>query len=152
MARWYAILAFIFIVQTSFGQNSRYLALEITEIIRSGNPRISIGHVISDHWSIEARSSFHFSPVKPDQAGTAATKSTMMELSLRHWRYGCYKYMYLSLGVLTGFRKETDMKLGLGYSVPVWKNIGLDIGYGFRVIEAINNGSGEITIELFYTF
>ena len=155
MTRWYVLIALICICQASYAQNSWCAGIEITEIARSGNPRIRIGHALSDHWSAEARSSFHISRARPAEEKMADIRSTVCELSFIHWTRECYKGMHLSLGVSTGFRKDTDIRLGLGCCLPVWKNIGLDIGYDFKLFEAIKTKeiqSEELTIELLYTF
>ena len=150
MTRWHAFIAFICITQAAFGQNRGCLGIEITEAFRSRNARIRVGYAISEQWSAEAISSFHiYNHQKNVEHETSA------ELAFRHWVRECYKGAYLSFGVFSGFRKETDMRFSLGYSVPIWKSIGIDIGYGFRLIGTIKRKapeSGEITLEIHYIF
>ena len=49
------------------------------------------------------------------------------------------KLRYFSFGAWTGFSRGTDMKFSLGYSLPIWKGLGTDIGYGFKVIDTIKH-------------
>ena len=47
------------------------------------------------------------------------------------------------------------MKFSFGYSLPIWKSIGMDIGYGFKVSETIKRkdlASGEISMVIHYIF
>ena len=116
MARWKILIAALCIVQTSYGQNHGCIAAEMTEIIRNANARIRIGYAFSSDWTAEARSSF-------------PAKGSRVELSVRHWPKGCYSGTYISSGITSTFRKDTDMLLGIGYCLPLWKRLGLDIGY-----------------------
>lgn len=151
MTRWQAFLAIFFIVQAASGQNRTCLGVEITETVRNGNTKIRTGYAISQQWSAEAVSSFHIcTPGKKKE-----DRNTSMELSFRHWCRECYKGSYMSFGIRSGFREETDMTFGLGYSISVWKGIGMDIGYGFKVLDVIRCktlASGKITMEIHYIF
>jgi hypothetical protein len=47
------------------------------------------------------------------------------------------------------------MNLRIGYSLPVWKGFGMDVGFGFKVLDVIRRKtieSGEITMEIHYIF
>ena len=151
MTRWQAFIAFFCIVQTAIGQNRCCLGIEITEAVRSGNARIRAGYSISRQWSAEAVSSFHiYTPGKntEDRYPTA-------EISFRHWVRECYEGNYISFGICSEFREKTDMNLRIGYSLPGWKGFGMDVGFGFKVLDVIRRKtieSGEITMEIHYIF
>lgn len=155
MTRWHALIAFICIAQVSYGQNQGCLGIEITEFVRNRDARIRVGYALSEQWSAEAISSFHIYGYNINAEDTAIEQGASAELSFRHWIRECYNGTYLSFGVLTAFRKETDMKISLGYSLPIWRCLGIDIGYGLKIIETIKHKvhtSGEITLEIHYIF
>lgn len=151
MTRWQAFTLFFCIVQAAFGQNPACLGIEITEAVRNADARIRIGYALSQQWSAEASSSFHLCAPKKE----AADKAPSMELSVRHWTRECYKGSYLCLGLVCGFRRITDVKLGLGYSMPICRCIGIDLGYGIEAIDTIRQKapvSGKITLDIHYIF
>ena len=155
MTRWQAFIALICITQASFGQNHGSVGIEITEAFRNGNVRIRIGYAFTELWSAEAMTSFSINTPDSDQDGDIFNYSSTLELDFRHWIHESYKGTYFSFGVMSGFKKENDMKFRLGYSLPIWKGFGLDIGYGFMVLETIRQrkpAHEEITFELFYKF
>ncbi len=155
MTRWHAIIAFIWIAHVSYGQDQGCLGIEITEFVRNRDARIRVGHGISEQWSAEAISSFHIYNNRCNAEDTDTEHGISAELSFRHWARECYKGTYLSFGVFTAFRKETDMKFSLGYSLPIWKCFGIDVGYGLKIIDTIRHKvptSGEITLEIHYIF
>lgn len=142
MTQWKVLIAALCIAHASYGQSHGCIALEMTEIIRSTNARIRVGYAFSSEWSAEARASFPAS-------------DSRLELSVRHWPKGCYNGTYISTGIISKFRKDPDMTLSLGYCIPVWKGIGVDIGYCFRVIDTVRKDvpdTQELTIELYYIF
>lgn len=151
MTRWQAFIAIFCIVQTASGQNRGCLGIEITEPFRRGNAKITLDFTLSQQWSAEAVSSFHICTAGKGMEDMAPSA----ELYFRHWVRECYKGNYLSFGVCSGFRRKTDMKFCLGYALPIWKCIGVDIGYGFKVLDTIKQktpASGEITMEIHYIF
>ncbi len=155
MTRWHAFIAFICITQASSGQNHCCLGIELTEAARSRNARIRVGYAISEQWSAEAVSSFHIYNYLKNGEDAVKEHRTSAELTFRHWVRECYKGTYLSLGLFCGFRRETDMRFSLGYSLPIWECLGIDIGYGFRFIDTIRQKaprSGELTLEIHYIF
>ena len=155
MRRWHVIIAFFLIAQTASGQNHGCLGIEITEFIRIRNARLRVSYAISEQWSAEATSSFHIYSLWNNLEETAADRGTCAEVAFRHWSQKCYKGVYFSFGAWTGFSRGTDMKFSLGYSLPIWKGLGTDIGYGFKVIDTIKHktpSSGEITLEIHYIF
>lgn len=151
MTHWQVLTAFLCLYSASFGQNRGCLGIEITEIIRSGNAGIQISHAISEKWSSDAVASFHI--YTPTNKSTES--KTYVELSFRHWVRECYEGAYLSFGVFSGFKQKTDIKLKFGYSFPAWKCIGMDIGYGFSLIDSIRqktSASGKLSITINYRF
>lgn len=151
MTRWHALIALIYIAPAAFGQNSGCLGFEITEVIRNSDAKIRIGYSISGQWSAEAVSSFHIRV----QENNSVDKAPSMELSFRYWPHECYKGTYLSMGPVCGFKSDTDLKLGLGYSIPICKCIGIDLGYGIKIIDTIRQKtatSGKITLDIHYLF
>lgn len=151
MTRWQVFITFLCITHTAFGQDHGCLGIEITEFLRSGDTKIRIGFPISQQWSAEAISSFHIYPPGKE----TGVSGPSVELFLRHWVRQCYDGIYLSFGICSGFRTETDMKFSFGYSLPIWKSIGMDIGYGFKVSETIKRkdlASGEISMVIHYIF
>lgn len=151
MTRWRAFIIFFCIVQTTYGQNQGCLGVEITEVLKSGNAKIRIGYCISQQWSAEAISSFHICRLEKN----LKERGSSIELSFRHWNRECYKGSYLSFSICSGFRKTTDMKFSLGYTLPIYKGIGMDIGYGVSMLEAIRQktlGSGEFSMDIHYIF
>lgn len=155
MTRWQALIAFLCITQASAGQNSGCIGLEITEAVRSGNARIRIAYGLSDQWSAEVLSSFHIKSTRSENEKTSGIHNGYVDLSFRHWCRKFSKGPYFSLGIFSGVRQRTDMKFCLGYAIPIWKGIGMDIGYGFKVLDTIRQNSaasGEITLEIHYCF
>lgn len=151
MSRWKTLAAALFITHASMAQNQGCIAAEITEAYRSGYARIRTGYSFTPGWSAEVRSSFHIFRTE----GVADKRRSAFELSFRHWQKECYNGSHISLGITTGFRDKTDMTLGIGYCLPVWRGIGIDIGYGIRVLETIrlkSPGAEELTIEICYIF
>ena len=77
------------------------------------------------------------------------------EFFFRHWAKECYKGGYISLGMAGGFRQSADMKIGIGFSIPIYRGLGIDIGYGIRMLHTIKAKElyiKDITLELHYAF
>lgn len=155
MARWHAIIAFICLSQALFGQNHGCVGIEITEAVRNRNARIRVGYAFSEQWSAEAISSFHLYHHTSNGENGSQGSGTAAELAFRHWVRECWRGAYLSFGIFAGFKKETDMKISLGYSLPILKSLGVDVGYSFKIIDTIRQKtptSGELTLEIQYIF
>jgi hypothetical protein len=155
MTRWHAIIAFICLSQASFGQNHGCVGIEITEAVRNRNARIRVGYAFSEQWSAEAISSFHLYHHSSNGEDGFQERGTAAELAFRHWVKECWRGAYLSFGIFSGFRTETDMKFSIGYSLPILESIGVDVGYGFKFTSTIRQKtpiSGELTLEIHYIF
>lgn len=155
MTRWQILTALLCITQAALAQNQGCMGIEITEAFRNGNARIKVGYAISGQWSAEARSAFHICRIPHGQEDTAVSNAPSMELLIRYWPHKCYSGTYISFSTISIFRKSTDIMLNIGYSIPVFKNTCLDIGYGIKLFDSIINKSsrsGAMTLEIYYTF
>ena len=153
MTRLKAFITALFIAQLSFCQDRMSIGWNIAEAARNGNADIRTGYAFSGHWSAEAHSSFRlFNPT--DGAGISDRKRLSgYGMAFRYWPGRCFEGASLAFGAAVGFRLQPDMTLNAGYSLTVWKCIGIDIGYTIMVFDSIRNDlSDEMSIEICIRF
>lgn len=155
MTKWKAIIILTCLCTAAFGQNSGRIGADIAQTASNGNLRIIISRAFAPHWSSEASASFRMINDLAQDTFFSEEGVPEWEIAFRYWPEKCHKGFSISIGIVQGFRQDTDMKIGAAYSIPVMKGIDISIGYGIRALDTIRNikpQASDISIEIYYRF
>ena len=76
----------------------------------------------------------------PESHGLRKNFSTLC-VHLDYWPQKTYRGPHIFLGGLLRDRTGPDILIGLGYCIPVWKGLGIDLKYQIGIIETYNTDS-----------
>ena len=155
MERWKALIIFFCLSAAAYGQDSARVGLDMAETAGNGNIRIIISHTFAPQWSAGGSASFRIMNDITSYMDFPEDGLSEWEFFFRHWAKECNKGGYISLGMAGGFRQSADMKIGIGFSIPIYRGLGIDIGYGIRMLHTIKAKElyiKDITLELHYAF
>lgn len=155
MERWKALIIFLCLCAAAYGQDSARIGLDMAETVGNGNIRIVISHTFAPQWSAGGSASFRIINDIASYMDFPEAGLSEWEISFRHWAKECYKGGYISLGMTGGFRQNADIKTGIGFSIPIYRGLGIDIGYGIRMLHTVRHKElyiKDFTFELHYAF
>ena len=131
---------------------------------------LSIGHAFSSKWSVRgtvsiALSQFikgyedeekeHYEEFEKIYENQSGSRNEMFSgsASILYWPSFCHKGPYIRLGTCFGMKAHTDIEVGGGVFIKIWKGIYADIAFGTRLISSFRNekmdGDGiSISIQL----
>lgn len=144
------------------------VAADIGAVIKEDCIRLSIGHVISDRWSVSTTAMFDIGRYKPQRTeeeamhdnefgstGTESDNCPWSGFALQHWTQKTYEGGYIMIGCKCMEDMDADFRIGCGYLMPV--ACGLKVSVSFEAdliassIRRKMTGNG-LTIELCYMF
>lgn len=138
-----------------------------------GTAEISIEHGFGQHWSIcgtagmnlrrfmqetSAIEKEHDNMFKGISSGSdipTSYGSSTAGISARYWPTGNLTGTYLSAGISLSAASGTDIPIGIGYAINIWKGSGLTISCMIPLIESMNGEClhhTELKVGLRYTF
>lgn len=153
MTRCTALIITLAVSTLSFGQNYLSIGTDLAETAYNGNMRIIISHAFSQMWSSEASASFRIGNDLWHNRTFSGNGYSEWEMSFRYWAQDKHKGASVALGIVSGFKQIPDLKINVAYTIPLWKGIHINIGYGLRMMQSIKGikpGTQDIAIEIHY--
>ena len=151
-------------------QNNIIFGCRISSLLTDQEAEISIGHGFSRHWSVGGSAALDLSsymPRHPDEVTDHYAEFDMVireerensrfagDLKICYWPEALFNGTYFAIGGRFGERKGFDCRIGLGYAVRIWRNLGAELSYHMDLISSYDtrsiDGSGlSIGINLIF--
>ncbi len=144
-------ISFVFICGLAYGQDRPHakaaVSLGIASLISENAIAIKFCHRFGEGWS--AGGGF-FIPYSNDRASYPE-----FTMGIRYWPGSSLEGPYIGLGCRHNLISGPEMTAGCGYSIRIWRCIGLSIGYELRIpgnAKSTVIKSDGITIDLNFRF
>ncbi len=156
--------------QTGAGTRAA-ISVDITSAIIKRNLHMVLNHSFSARWSAEAEFSLPFpAPVMNEEKagheamleenedagkGTPGGNALTFTTGVSFWPRKFMDGAYIGLHCFHDIRAGTGLAIDCGYTINVWKCLGVTAGYRLRMPECIRSGvfgTDGITIEINYLF
>lgn len=148
-------------------QNGKaYLGLDISDLVGSMVMNAEAGYRIQKKWTANARISLNLGfirrrksseEIEHENMNTQISNTNHKEykgiyeetgISLRYWFNRAYNGPYVNTGCVLDKSLRADYSLGIGYMLPIWKGLFLDLMLEKRVLTK----QDDITIRINYVF
>ena len=158
----------------AFAQKKNAVRLELASAISTRIIRMTIGHQISDKWSIAAETGLNINRILKDKdhettthwntlsvsnsSGSERTfRDNFTEVSLyaQYWVTHAYEGPVFCMGGTLKDRSGSDIITSIGYTFNIWNGLRADLLYNLHIIESIKTGntpSDNIRIGISYVF
>ena len=149
------------------------IMLDVGAAVMSWTMKIHISHAISDHWTIEAGAGLclanaartktederrHEEEGFQDTASNKIRTCTDMnigEIQAVYWPSKTYEGILLMVGCSVGNHSGTDMSIGAGYSIKIWRGLAVRLFSNMKTIASCKAGRAEgelVTLGISYKF